>query len=196
MKFSDEIISKLPKGGVGVLPTDTVYGLMGLAVDERAVKKIYSLKEREAQKPSVVLIADLEDLGLFGVELSYDLRNKLSRLWPARVSVILPVKHRFSHLVQGPLGTHAFRVPPHKELRRLIEQVGPLIAPSANLSNQSPAKNLAEARAYFGERVDFYVDGGVLNEDPSTVVLVEKDGSITIKRQGADLDKVKDIFIS
>lgn len=176
------------------MPTDTLYGLVGLATNAAAVERIYSLKGRLPQQPSVILIAKIDDLQLFGVKLSPKLRARLEKLWPAKVSVILPVRHNHAHLVQGPLGTHAFRMPADDALRVLIDKTGPLIAPSANLAGEEPAKNLEEAEAYFGGTIDFYVDGGELNNPPSSLVLVERGGGITIKRLGADLDKVKDIF--
>ncbi|MDD5606171.1 MAG: L-threonylcarbamoyladenylate synthase [Patescibacteria group bacterium] len=196
MEITDQVVAALRQGGVGVLPSDTLYGLMGLATSRQAVERIYRLKGREATQPSIILIGDIADLTIFGVELDTAMRAKLERLWPARVSIILPVKHNFDYLVQGPLKTHAFRIPPQPQLRALLQQVGPLVAPSANFSGQPPAKDIVEAKGYFGDQVDFYVDGGTLVGEPSSVVLVEALGGITIKRAGADLDKVRKIFMS
>ena len=78
----------------------------------------------------------------------------------------------------------AFRLPDKKNLIDLIKKVGPLVAPSANPEDMSPAKNIKEARRYFGEAVDFYVDEGDLVSGPSTLVKILGD-NIEVVREGA-----------
>jgi L-threonylcarbamoyladenylate synthase len=70
------------------------------------------------------------------------------------------------------------------ELRALLRETGPVIAPSANPQGMKPAGMIAEAKAYFGDTVDFYVDSGRLSGEPSTVVRVEE-GNLTVVREGA-----------
>lgn len=80
--------------------------------------------------------------------------------------------------------TIAFRIPDYPELLKLIDQVGPIIAPSANLEGQPPAKNIDAAREYFGDSIDFYVDIGNIAGEASTVVKLEGE-NIKMLRQGA-----------
>ena len=72
----------------------------------------------------------------------------------------------------------------------LLKQTGPLVAPSVNPEGQSPAKNIAEARKYFGDKVDFYQDGGRLGSLSSTVISVS-DGVHKVVRFGAGDDILK-----
>lgn len=65
------IVSILKSGGVGILPTDTLYGLVASAFDEKAAERIYELRKRTPDKPMIILISSLEDLKTFGIELSF-----------------------------------------------------------------------------------------------------------------------------
>lgn len=194
----------LKKGDIGILPTDTLYGLVASAMDREAVERVYRIRGRDEGKPCIVLIPEISDANRFfchpelveGSSLSSadssvrrlsrnDRYNEiLSQVWPGKVSVILPCPdERFAYLHRG-TETIAFRVPDKSDLRELLCETGPLIAPSANRQGESPAKTIEEAEEYFGSDADFYVDAGTLDSEPSTVVKIEN-GKLVIVRQGA-----------
>lgn len=182
MMFDKKIIETLKGGGVGVLPTDTLYGLVGSALNKKAVERIYKLKKRDPQKPMIVLIADTKNLTLFGVRHVSD--TCLTPFWPGKVSVILPCpSKKFFYLHRG-TKTLAFRLPKPKWLRDLLKKTGPLVAPSANPEGMKPAQNIKEARGYFGENVDFYIDAGKLSGKPSTLIKIESK-KMAVLRRGA-----------
>lgn len=172
----------LKQGGVGILPTDTLYGLVGSADSEAAVERIYKLKKRRADKPSIILISDIKDLAKFGIKPSPLVKEKLNEWWPGPVSVVLGgVSGKFRYLHRG-RGSLAFRLPRAPKLLKLIRQTGPLVAPSANIENQKPAHSITEARKYFGDKIDFYVAGGKLEGGPSALVSLGSDGRMKILR--------------
>ena len=108
----------------------------------------------------------------------------LKRLWPGKVSAVLPCSdEQWAYLHRG-TGTVAFRLPDDAGLRALLRETGPLVAPSANPQGEPPAKTIEDAEGYFGDTVDFYVDGGLLDGEPSTLVKIEN-GNIVVLRQGA-----------
>jgi L-threonylcarbamoyladenylate synthase len=180
----------LRRGGVGVLPTDTIYGIVGSALRPKTVERIYRLRKRNRKKPMLVLIGSMSDLNCFSATMtrhsgcggvSVDL---LKKLWPGKVSIILPVpSKRFSYLHRG-TKTIAFRLPAKKSLRALLKKTGPLVAPSANPEGKPPARTVAEAKKYFGGKIDFYVDGGQLAGKHSTLIRIER-GRPVVLRQGA-----------
>src|SRR3989338_5874792 len=144
MSTNSEIVETLRAGGVGVLSTDTLYGLVGSALLPEAVERIYELKRRDREKPLIVLIADIEDVERFGVVTSEELRTELGNYWPGPYSVILPsVDDEFSYLHRGG-GTIAFRLPDKDDLCELLRDVGPLVAPSANIEGKHPARTVEE----------------------------------------------------
>lgn len=180
LKF-EEIVEELKKGQVGVLPTDTIYGLVGSALNPNTVERIYQLRKRQKGKPMIVLISSLLDLKLFGIKLSLKQKKLLPKLWPNPVSVILPCpKKKFAYLHRG-IKTLALRIPKSKPLLKLLKKTGPLVAPSANLAGEGYAQTIKEAYQYFQNKVDFYVDEGQLTSPPSTLIAL-KDNKIKILR--------------
>lgn len=173
----------LAAGGVGVLPTDTIYGIVGSALVPDTVERIYRLRRRNKKKPMIVLIQSLVELGRFGVSLTAKERAIARRLWPGKVSIILPCRSaKFAYLHRG-TRTLAFRMPEPHWLRAMLRATGPLVAPSANFEGEPPAKTIAEAKRYFGSRVEFYGDAGKMVSAPSTLVAF-KDGVVKVLRQG------------
>ncbi len=169
----------LVAGKIGVMPTDTVYGLVARAHDASAVQKIYALKKRE-KKPGTLIAATTEQLVELGVPQSEI--DKVKNWWPNPLSAVLLVNGR-DYLHQG-VNTLAMRVVAHPELSKLLQQTGPLITSSANQPGEPPATNIDEAFSYFGNDVDFYVDGGtIVNVAPSTIIRPTHDG-IAVLRQG------------
>ena len=77
----------------------------------------------------------------------------------------------------------AFRLPAIKELRDLLLQTGPLIAPSANPEGLAPASDTAQAEEYFGHEIDMYIDGGKIEGKPSKLIKLHKDGTVNILRE-------------
>lgn len=171
----DQVIEILTMGGVGVLPTDTLYGLVGSAFSSDAVEKIYDLKQRDLKKPLIVLVASLEDIERFGVVMSVELETTLKSYWPGPYSIILPtVDEEFEYLSRG-TDSIAFRLPDDQELLDILSATGPLVAPSANIEGRPPAKSVTEARRYFGDNADFYLDGGELDGKASTIIRLDGD---------------------
>jgi len=175
-----ELIVALKNGAVGVLPTDTIYGLVCRAADETAVQRLYALKSRK-YKPGTIIAADIEQLVKIGIKYRY--LKAVEQYWPGSVSVILPCPElQYLHLGIDSL---AVRIPNQPQLLKLLKLTGPLVTTSANQPDEPVANTIAEAQNYFGDQIDFYVDGGNLaNRPPSTIIRVIDD-TIEIVRPGA-----------
>jgi L-threonylcarbamoyladenylate synthase len=189
-KFSRKLAREIKEGAVGVIPTDTIYGIVGSALDPKAVLRIYRLRKRDGRKPLIVLISSTKDLKLFGAKPDKKVSGVLKKIWPGKVSVLFPVPGgRFFHVHRGRKRI-AFRLPADEVLRNFLKASGPLVAPSANLNGRPPAENVREARRYFGDNVDFYVDKGTLKSRPSTLIGFEN-GRLEVLRKGAvNVDKL------
>lgn len=179
------LIKLLLASGVGVIPTDTVYGLVASASDEKAVAWLYSLKSRE-NKPGTIIAASIDQLVELGIKYKY--LKAVEQFWPGAISVIIPCGVELAYLHQG-ASSLAVRIPATSELAVLLGRTGPLLTSSANLPGQTTASNIAEAKNYFADNVDFYVDGGDLSDrEPSTIIRIVDD-AIEIIRQGAVIIK-------
>ncbi len=166
MSSYDDAAEALLRGGVVVLRTDTLYGVIARAADEAAVQRVYDIKGRTPSKSPIILIDSPEDM--FDV---YDtaVHEILAQHWPGPASVILPSTNAPQWITRGNESV-AYRMPAHDGLRKLIQITGPLIAPSANPEGLAPAMTIVEVISYFGDVVDVYVDGGeVSSPKPSTL---------------------------
>ena len=179
----------LKEGVIAVIPTDTIYGISCSAFNKRSVEKIYSLRKRERNKPCIILISSLQDLKLFKIKLQKIDKAILSKIWPGKISVVLPCPAKEFNYLHRNKKTLAFRIPKSKFLLKILKISGPLIAPSANQEGLEPAKTINEAKKYFGKNVIYY-DGGKLIGKPSTLIELNQ-GKIKILRKGAELSKIK-----
>ncbi|HSX27620.1 MAG TPA: L-threonylcarbamoyladenylate synthase [Patescibacteria group bacterium] len=176
-----EVITLLRKGGVGVIPTDTVYGLVCSAADQDAVNRLYALKSRES-KPGTIIAASAEQLVKLGIKARY--LKAVEQFWPNLISIIIPTGRDLEYLHLGKQSL-AVRIPKNQEILRLLKTTGPLLTTSANLPGQPEATDIKQARGYFGDKVDFYVDGGDLSDrKPSTIIRIVDD-AIEVLRAGA-----------
>lgn len=178
--LDDELTGILGAGGVGVLPTDTVYGLVCAAVQPVAVARLYSLKDRD-HKPGTVIAANVEQLVELGLKRRYV--SAVEHLWPGPLSIVIPTS-TLGYLDQG-VGGLAVRVTNQAALTALLLRTGPLLTSSANQPGEPVAVTVAEAKAYFGNTVDFYVDGGDLSGRPASTLIRVVDDAIEVIRQGA-----------
>lgn len=168
-------------GVIGIIPTDTVYGVVARAADRSAVMRLYDLKHRE-RKPGTLVAASVGQLMELGIKRRYV--KAVEQFWPGAVSVVIPCGPELAYLTQD-VGSLAVRIPDDGTLRQLLMQIGPLLTSSANQPGEPPANTVMEARAYFGNKVDFYEDGGDRSGSlPSTVVRIVDD-AIEVLRQGA-----------
>ena len=173
-RFYSELVKILKTGGVGVIPTDTIYGLVGSALNKKTVERVYKLRHRNSKKPMIILIGEISDLKKFGINLSHVSRKLVVKFWPNKISIIFDCPQpKFRYLHHG-TKTLAFRLPKDKKLQAFLKKTGPLVAPSVNFEGQSPAKTIKEAQKYFGDKVNFYVDAGKLAVKPSKLISIIK----------------------
>lgn len=179
-----EIASKIKGGQIIVMPSDTIYGIFTSALKKESVERIYDLRKRNRSKALITLISDISELNEFNINLSDDQKNFLETIWPGAVSVILECSDpKFNYLHRG-LNCLAFRIPDNKPLINFLKLSGPLVAPSANIEGEKPSETIEEAEKYFGNKIDYYLDGGSISGEASTVIKLNKDNSIEVIREG------------
>ena len=172
----------IANGGVGVLPTDTVYGLVAKAASELAITKMYSLKQRKLQ-PGTLIAASTDDLIALGFPETQV--QKAAPYWPASLSVVLDATAIPDYLKRDRTSL-AVRIPNDASLLNLLQKTGPLMTTSANAPKQPTATTIQAAFDYFGNALDFYVDAGDLGvRPPSTIIGFHPDGTFELYREGA-----------
>lgn len=171
----------LRRGGVGVVPTETVYGLIS-TVGAAGAERIYALKHRSGEKRLGWFVGDWRSLEAHGILLTPTVRKLAERYLPGALTIIAPT-------ADG--GSTGFRVPDHPFLRRLLAELNePLLQTSANRSGAPDSLTLAAALAGLDGEVDLAVDGGELPSSSlaSTVVDARTSEPRILRRGALDID--------
>ena len=185
----EKTVQILKKGGICILPTDTVYGFSGIVGTKNFQPqnptdvKIREIKGRSETKPLIQLIAKPEDIKLY---TSDSIPQKLLDKWPGALTIIVHTKEDAPLSDQAKLPTIAFRCPGDQWIRQVIQETGaPIYSTSVNRSGQ-PVLDEEEAIAEeFEKEVDLIVnDGDKKGALPSTLVSLQE-GQIKILRQGS-----------
>ncbi len=155
-----QITNLLLTGKIGVMPTDTVYGIHCLAQNQALIQKIAGLKNRASDMPMITLVSSIEQLKEFDLKIGKFEQDSIASLWPGPNTLIFKTSQE---------NTQSFRLPNNKFLIDVLSKTGPLISTSANLHGKPHAKNIQQAFEYFGNNVDFYVYGGDLENEPSNI---------------------------
>lgn len=149
----------LKNGGVVAYPTDTVYGLGADARNEKAVARIYSVKERPLSQPLPLLLADISDLAQVAQEIPPPAIALVERWWPGGLTLILRKTSCVPTWITAGSDKVAVRVPDHPVPRALARMLRvPLVGTSANLSGRPPSTNCEEIRRQLGDRVDLIIE--------------------------------------
>ena len=176
------LIHLINSGAIGVLPTDTVYGLVGKASSPQAIKRMYSVKSRDRQPGTTIAAttSQLQQLGFPAPQL-----ERAAQYWPNALSVEMRATAIPAYLSTNQ-PVMAARIPDKPELLALLGQTGALMTTSANAPKQPTATSVQMAIDYFGDDVDFYVDGGDLSgRPPSTIIGFDSQGDVVVHREGA-----------
>ncbi|MDE0803837.1 MAG: L-threonylcarbamoyladenylate synthase [Acidimicrobiales bacterium] len=164
------VMAVLLEGGVAVLPTDTVYGLAASPDDPAALRRLFTLKGRDADVPVAVLCASAtQALSLAGT-VNVPAAVLAARHWPGPLTLVLPRDTDLEWDLGEPRSTIGVRCPAHDLIRSVTSDVGPIAVTSANRHGEpTPTEAEAAASSLTGP-VDLVVDGGSLIGNASTVV--------------------------
>lgn len=164
--------SVVARGGVIVFRTDTLYALGADPFNAAAVRKVKDLKRREDNRPILVLISDVDQLGRLIEHRSAVFDELAKRFWPGALTIIGRATSQLPSELTAGTNSVGVRLPDDETVSSLVRACGgALTATSANPSGEPPARSAAEALKYFGEKVDLILDGGATKTDrPSTVV--------------------------
>lgn len=194
----DQAASALCAREIVAIPTETVYGLAGLAEDETALARIFAAKERPTFDPLIAHIApgvdpwqSLVNSGLVDAARLDPTAQSLTarlvrRFWPGPLTLVLPKTARVPELCTAGMDRVAVRMPAHPVAQELLRRVGrPLAAPSANRFGRISPTDAAHVVEELGGRIGWIVDGGPCRVGvESTVVAVGDDGALRLLRPG------------
>jgi L-threonylcarbamoyladenylate synthase len=164
-------VSVLARGGLVVVPTDTVYGIAADAFNPDAVDGLLLAKGRGRDMPVPVLVGSAAVLDGLAPDRPQSARDLVEAFWPGGLTLVLRHTYTLAWDLGETRGTVAVRMPLHPVTLDLLAQTGPLAVSSANLTGRGPALTAEEAQAQLGPVVEVYLDGGPCAEPtPSTIV--------------------------
>ncbi|KKQ01869.1 MAG: Sua5/YciO/YrdC/YwlC family protein [Candidatus Roizmanbacteria bacterium GW2011_GWA2_36_23] len=199
-----EVIKKsvkvLKEGGLVLFPSDTVYGLLVDARNQKAVEKLILFKNRPPGKPISVFVADFDMMKDY-VYISKKNLNLLNQILPGQFTIILNSKHNNDKLLESEKGTLGVRIPDYQLIKLLlIEFASPITATSANLSGRPPHYNISallnELPKTKKDLIDLIVDAGKLPRNKPSTVLDLTAVKIKIIRQGDIIFQNSQTFIT
>lgn len=148
-------------GGLVAFPTETVYGLAANALDEAAVLRVYEAKGRPAGKPLPVQVASIGDVTALASEIPEVARRLMDAFFPGPLTLVMRASERVPEIVTAGTATVGIRMPDHPVALALIRAAGtPIVAPSANLSDQPSPTDADQVRAYLDGKIEMILDAG------------------------------------
>ncbi len=178
-------IETLRQGGIVSFPTESSYGLAVDPRNERALATLSTLKGREASAPFALIAGDFAQARQVTSQWTAVTERLVAEHWPGALTVIMQPAMEVSSACLGPSGGVGVRVSSVALARDLALGFGYAItATSANPSGRPPATTELEVRHYFGDSVDFYLEGGTCAGMPSTLVDFDSSSKILVLRQG------------
>jgi tRNA threonylcarbamoyl adenosine modification protein (Sua5/YciO/YrdC/YwlC family) len=182
----------LRRGGVAVVPTDTVYGLACCMDQTDAISRIYALKNLDPKKPLAILVPDMGVVGRYARGVSTPLYRLLKRVLPGPYTFIFQATAEVPKIMLRKRKTIGVRIPDNPIVLALLEQLdGPLLTTSIRSPEDEFVNDPEQIEEHFGRRVDLVVDGGILLPHPSTVVDCSGDEPMLLRAGKGDVDALE-----
>lgn len=183
----------LSEGKLVGIPTETVYGLAGNALNEAAVLDIFRVKNRPAFDPLIVHVASHERLSVYVREVPPLAQRLAEALMPGPLTLLLPKAAIIPDLVTSGLDTVAIRIPRHPLTRQLLSLLDfPLAAPSANPFGYISPTTAQHVAQQLGEQIAYILDGGACEVGlESTIVGFENHQAVVYRKGGVAIETIE-----
>jgi L-threonylcarbamoyladenylate synthase len=180
----DRASQKLKDGGIVVIPTETVYGLAAIALNEQAVSRVFSAKGRPTSHPLIIHLSPNDDINRWG-ELNESAQLLASTFWPGPITLLVPRTRLVPDWVTGGRDTVALRIPAHDMTIALLDLLSDaVVAPSANRFGHVSPTSAQHVVDDLGDSVDFVLDGGQCAIGVESTIVDCTSSSVQILRPG------------
>ncbi len=194
---TDELVGIMRGGGLVAVPTETVYGLAGNGLDEKAVAEIYEVKGRPEVKPLSLMVHDAASMERYCENVPPQAYTLAKKFWPGPLTIVMKAKPCVPEIVRAGGETVGLRCPDHPLTLELLEKSGvPFAAPSANPSGEPSPKNADSVLKYFDGKIDAVLDGGECGIGCESTLIDLSRTPYRILRQGAlPADEIADALV-
>ncbi|MFT4031119.1 MAG: L-threonylcarbamoyladenylate synthase [Siphonobacter sp.] len=175
----------LESGELVAIPTETVYGLAGNALNQEAVLNIFNVKNRPAFDPLIVHTNSFERLREFVRDIPAKALLLAEKLTPGPITFLLPKAEIIPDLVTSGLDTVGIRIPDHELTRSLLSQLDfPLAAPSANPFGYISPTTALHVEQQLGDKIPYILDGGDCEIGLESTIVGFEDTRVIVYRKG------------
>lgn len=160
----------LKQGGVIAYPTDTVYGIGCDIYNQKAVKRIYQIKQRDKNKPFSFICCNLKDVSQY-CSLSNTAYRLMKKHLPGPYTFVLPAMKIVPKIMMTRQKTVGIRVPDNIICQQLVNMLGnPILTTSASIDGENEIVEAYEVEEMLGKQIDLVIDGGPVYPAPSSVI--------------------------
>lgn len=183
-----KIVDVINNGELAIIPTDTVYGIVADATNYDAVKKVFLAKKRDFNKPLIIMVSSLDMLNQY-IENINDIEKKLiDKYWPGKMTILLKKNNKIPNIVTANGELVGVRYPNDEELIKIMNEVNkPLISTSANIAGDDTITNIDMIEKELYEHISYIYDGGIIENNPSTLVKVDNSDVIILRKGDLDI---------
>ena len=194
-KKLQEVADIIKQGGIVVFPTETVYGIGTNGLDSKAITQLYEVKQRPLNKPISLLVSSLKMIEAVTENIS-DMEYKLMEaFFSGPLTIILKKNKVVPDNLTNNADTVGIRMPDNIIARKLIEYANvPIATPSANISGRSSGTNIQDIIKDFGDKVDYYIDGGPSELGiGSTIVKIDGNEPIILRKGSISEEEINEV---
>ena len=190
----EKIVEVVNSSGLVISPTDTVYGIMGDALNEDVIRRVYSAKKRSYSKPLILLMSNIDMIKEYTECISDEEEKLINKFLPGLMTIILKKNEKISSLICNGGEYVGIRIPDNKDLIDIINKLGrPVISTSANISEKNSITSIQELEEDIKKDIDYIYDGGIQKGASSTIVKFNNH-KLTILREGILTEKLRERF--
>ena len=191
----DKIVEIINSSGLVISPTDTVYGIMGDALNKESIKNVYDVKQRDYKKPLILLMSSIDMIKEYTLDISEDEMNLMKKFYPGCMTLLLRRNSKVDGMICNNGEYVGVRIPDNKDLLSIIEKLGrPVFSTSCNISGNDVVRSVDEIDEEIISKVDYIYDGGYIDSVSSTVVRIDN-GEVVILREGNLSEEIKNYFL-
>ena len=178
-------IKILKKGKILVVPTDTVYGICSDATNEKAVEKIFIIKNRDKNNPLNILVSSIDMAKKYTKNFNKIAETLANKFWPGALTMVLEKNDLIPKIVTANKETIGVRIPDNEVTLNIINELNlPIACPSANISGRPSGTIIEDIKSDFKDNVDIYIDCGPSKIGIESTIVKINENSVEILRQG------------
>lgn len=186
--LTTRVVQALRRGGVAVVPTDTVYAIACRVDDPAAVEHLYEVKEMPATKRLSLLVPDIATASRYARAIPDRVFRAMRRVVPGPYTFIFSAGHELPRVMLRKRRTVGIRIPDSPIVQAILAELGkPLFSTSVRSEDDEWLLDPAVIAADLGQRVEITVDAGLLSAEPSTVVDATGDEPILVRAGKGDV---------